>query len=125
MIVFFNCSHGSVATATNGYFTHGYGTANKGLAELIVAKQRNGPTGVVKLTWDDKTTRFKNFDWRHAGDFAAPYDASSSSGPASGPAPGPTPPQTFAPGNKAGPVSDFRDGGGPDTDFDDDELPPF
>jgi len=33
------------------------------LAELIVAKQRNGPTGVVELTWDSKTTRFKN----HAG----------------------------------------------------------
>ncbi|MEL6795380.1 MAG: replicative DNA helicase, partial [Planctomycetota bacterium] len=31
-----------------------------GLAELIVAKQRNGPTGVVKLTWDSHTTRFKN-----------------------------------------------------------------
>jgi len=31
-----------------------------GVAELIVAKQRNGPTGVVKLTWDSSTTRFKN-----------------------------------------------------------------
>ncbi len=31
-----------------------------GVAELIVAKQRNGPTGVVELTWDSKTTRFKN-----------------------------------------------------------------
>jgi replicative DNA helicase len=32
-------------------------------AELIIAKQRNGPTGTVDLTWDPKTTRFKN----HAG----------------------------------------------------------
>ena len=33
-----------------------------GLAEVIVAKQRNGPTGVIKLSWDNKTTRFKNYD---------------------------------------------------------------
>lgn len=31
------------------------------LTELIVAKQRNGPTGVVKLVWDDATTRFASY----------------------------------------------------------------
>ena len=31
------------------------------LSEIIIAKQRNGPTGVVKLTWDDRTTRFKAY----------------------------------------------------------------
>jgi len=30
------------------------------IAELIVAKQRNGPTGTVKLTFINKTTRFEN-----------------------------------------------------------------
>ncbi len=30
------------------------------LAELILAKQRNGPTGTVKLVWDSRTTAFKN-----------------------------------------------------------------
>ena len=30
------------------------------IAELIIAKQRNGPTGTVKLTFDNKTTTFKN-----------------------------------------------------------------
>jgi replicative DNA helicase len=34
--------------------------AQTGVAELIIAKQRNGPTGTVELVFDGKTTRFKN-----------------------------------------------------------------
>ena len=30
------------------------------IAELNIAKQRNGPTGVVKLQWESRTTRFNN-----------------------------------------------------------------
>jgi replicative DNA helicase len=39
---------------------------NEGIAELIVAKQRNGPTGTVKLAFLDQYTRFENL----AGDDA-------------------------------------------------------
>jgi replicative DNA helicase len=41
-------------------------------AELIIAKQRNGPTGVVHLTWDAHTTRFKSRA-RLGGDFDGGY----------------------------------------------------
>ena len=33
---------------------------NKGTAEIIIAKQRNGPTGVIPLTFLGKYTRFEN-----------------------------------------------------------------
>ena len=32
-----------------------------GIAELIFAKQRNGPTGVVKLVWDQGSTCFRSY----------------------------------------------------------------
>ncbi len=40
-----------------------------GLAELIIAKQRNGPTGVASMHWDSRTMRFKN---RTSGPRVAP-----------------------------------------------------
>jgi replicative DNA helicase len=36
---------------------------NAGLAELIIAKQRNGPTGTIKLAFLKEFTRFENM-WR-------------------------------------------------------------
>jgi replicative DNA helicase len=37
---------------------------NQGVAEIIIAKQRNGPTGTVKLAFIKEYTRFENFEWR-------------------------------------------------------------
>jgi replicative DNA helicase len=37
---------------------------NQGIAEIIVGKQRNGPTGVVKLAFIKEYTRFANLEWR-------------------------------------------------------------
>ncbi len=45
---------------------------NKGLAELIIAKHRNGETGKIDLVFLGEHTSFRNYD-RHHGDQAAPF----------------------------------------------------
>ena len=43
----------------------------KGEADLIIAKQRNGPTGDMKLTWRQEFTRFEDASPRPYEEFAA------------------------------------------------------
>ena len=37
---------------------------NRGIAEIIIGKQRNGPTGTIKLAFIKEFTRFENLEWR-------------------------------------------------------------
>jgi replicative DNA helicase len=40
-------------------------TSNKNIAEIIIAKHRNGPIGSAKLYFNEQTTSFKNLDKSH------------------------------------------------------------
>jgi len=42
------------------YYDKSEDNPNKGIVEVEIAKQRMGPTGVIKLMWHDKTTKFNN-----------------------------------------------------------------
>jgi replicative DNA helicase len=44
----------------------GYLESDRHIAEIIVAKQRNGPTGVVRLSWLDEYVRFESLEERFA-----------------------------------------------------------
>lgn len=41
---------------------------NKGIAEIITAKQRNGPTGIDRLLFQGEFSRFVNYDYQRDGE---------------------------------------------------------
>jgi replicative DNA helicase len=41
---------------------------DKAKSEIIIAKQRNGPTGIVRMHWNSAFTRFDGVDTHHEGD---------------------------------------------------------
>jgi replicative DNA helicase len=45
----------------------------KGKAEIIIAKQRNGPTGKIELAYLQDFTRFENLDTMHGEGGADAY----------------------------------------------------
>ncbi len=107
-----------------------------GVAELILAKQRNGPTGSVRLSWISEITRFENFSpAAPPGGYYGSGERYSTPATPPGPrnprnplaprggqgAPGSEPASgRFQKGAQTGPVSGFRDGGGPEPENADD-----
>jgi replicative DNA helicase len=84
------------------------------IAELIITKQRNGPTGSVRMTWLSQSTRFCDYsparppaEYEHKPPHGRAAGAGGMS--ASGAAP-------FGRSSRTGPVENFRDGGGPERD---------
>ena len=45
----------------------------KNIAEIMIEKHRNGPTGMIKLYFDDKRTSFQSMDASGYGDLAGEF----------------------------------------------------
>ncbi len=43
---------------------HNEGSADQGMAEIIIGKQRNGPVGIVRVAFLGELTRFESLERR-------------------------------------------------------------
>lgn len=46
------------------YYNKAENNPNRGIAEVDFAKHRNGPTTMIRLSWQEAFTRFDNLSWR-------------------------------------------------------------
>lgn len=56
------------------------GRSTQGVGDVIIAKQRNGPTGQVSLAFVDRYARFENLDVYYGGDAGYEYNAPEGGG---------------------------------------------
>ena len=55
-------------------FNHPDTTQDKGMAEIITGKQRNGPIGTVRLSWQGPYTKFDNLAMGSVGYSSGGYE---------------------------------------------------
>jgi replicative DNA helicase len=61
---------------------------NKGIAEILIEKQRNGPTGTIKLHFDGQFARFRDLSSERRRELGLPDEAGFASGSGMSPADG-------------------------------------
>ena len=59
---------------------------NKGIAEILIEKQRNGPTGTIKLHFDGQFARFRDLSSERRRELGLPDEAGFASGSGMSPA---------------------------------------